>query len=325
MELVELVIGIVLIAVISLIWMAFSDSKPATGVPSVPATGAQSATPPTGTKSATVPPTVQSALSGLFSSFTQQVTNPAKWSQSIADKFQTIEEVQEALKTAGLESSNLVLGIDYTKSNEYTGKISFQGRSLHTISSVPNPYQKVIEIIGKTLEEFDDDKLIPVYGFGDSTTRATQVFPFFKDRSANGFQEVLTRYAEITPNLQLSGPTNFAPIIYQTINLVKNGGGFHILVIIADGQVTNEQETINAIVECSSYPISIIVIGVGDGPWGMMNEFDDGLPQRKFDNFQFVPFNDVMNSGKNPEVAFAVAALMEVPEQYKLIRKLKLL
>jgi E3 ubiquitin-protein ligase RGLG len=52
-------------------------------------------------------------------------------------------------------------------------------------------------------------------------------------------------------------------VIYETINLVKKENGFYILVIIADGQVTSEKETINAIVEASNYPISIIVIGVG--------------------------------------------------------------
>eukprot|EP00026_Physarum_polycephalum_P011262 Phypoly_transcript_11469.p1 GENE.Phypoly_transcript_11469~~Phypoly_transcript_11469.p1 ORF type:complete len:278 (+),score=55.59 Phypoly_transcript_11469:161-994(+) len=245
---------------------------------------------------------------------------------SIKDKYQTLEEVQQALRKAGLESSNLIIGIDYTKSNTWNGKNTFHNNSLHAISpTVMNPYQEAIQIIGKTLEPFDDDKLIPVFGFGDSRTTDKAVFPFFPDRVCYGFQEVLQAYTDITPLLIFSGPTSFAPLIREAINIVKTARAYHILVIIADGAVTNVRETQDAIVEASNYPLSIITIGVGDGPWELMEEFDDGLPERRFDNFQFVDFHKTITRAENREVDFAMAALQEIPDQFLLIQKLHLL
>ncbi|KAJ1468073.1 Copine-domain-containing protein, partial [Baffinella frigidus] len=239
-------------------------------------------------------------------------------------------QVQAALRAAGLESSNLILAIDYTKSNTWTGEKTFGGRCLHdTNTGQQNPYQRVISVVGRTLEVFDDDKLIPTFGFGDSFTGDKAAFPFFPERPCNGFAEVLERrYNEITPSIQLAGPTNFAPVINEAIKIVQEEKSYHILVIVADGQVTNRQATEEAIVRASNFPMSIIMVGVGDGPWDTMEEFDDELPTRRFDNFQFVPFNSLMSRvppGVNPDACFATAALMEVPEQFKLVRRLKLL
>lgn len=244
---------------------------------------------------------------------------------AIRDKYETLDEVQEALRQCGLESSNLIVGIDYTKSNSWNGKRTFGGQNLHTIRpGVLNPYQEVISIIGRTLEPFDDDKMIPVFGFGDVTTQDRTVAPYFPDRPCRGFEEVLQRYNEITPHIQLSGPTSFAPLIREAIRIVSQTRQYHILVIICDGEVTAVKETANAIVEATNYPLSIICVGVGDGPWETMEEFDDKLPKRRFDNFQFVPFYETMAKAENREVTFALNALMEIPDQYRLIKKLGL-
>ncbi|XP_022729328.1 E3 ubiquitin-protein ligase RGLG2-like [Durio zibethinus] len=260
----------------------------------------------------------------------------------IDDNYNSLDQVTDALAHAGLESSNLIVGIDFTKSNEWTGARSFHRRSLHHIGDEQNPYEQAISIIGKTLSSFDEDNLIPCFGFGDASTHDQEVFSFYPDeRFCNGFEEVLSRYRETVPNLRLAGPTSFAPIIEMAITIVEQSGGqYHVLLIIADGQVTRsvdtergqlspqETKTVEAIVKASEYPLSIILVGVGDGPWDMMREFDDNIPARAFDNFQFVSFTELMSKNMDQsrkEAEFALAALMEIPSQYKATIELNIL
>ncbi|KAJ6748501.1 COPINE FAMILY PROTEIN 1 [Salix purpurea] len=260
----------------------------------------------------------------------------------IDDNYNSLVQVTEALARAGLESSNLIVGIDFTKSNDWTGARSFSRRSLHHIGDDQNPYEKAIYIIGKTLSSFDEDNLIPCFGFGDASTHDQEVFSFYPDeRSCNGFEEVLRRYRELVPHLHLAGPTSFAPVIEMAITIVEQSRGqYHVLVIIADGQVTRsvdtehghlspqEKRTVEAIVKASEYPLSIILVGVGDGPWDMMKEFDDNIPARAFDNFQFVNFTEIMSKNTDrsrKEAEFSLAALMEIPSQYKATLELNIL
>ncbi|KAM7251938.1 hypothetical protein ACFE04_023821 [Oxalis oulophora] len=260
----------------------------------------------------------------------------------IADNYKTLDQVTAALSQAGLESSNLIVGIDFTKSNEWAGTRSFGRNNLHHLGNGQNPYEQAISIIGKTLSAFDEDNLIPCFGFGDATTHDRDVFSFNQmDKPCDGFEEVLSRYREVVPNLRLAGPTSFAPIIDMAMTIVaQSGGQYHVLLIIADGQVTRsvdtgldqlsrqERQTIDAIVQASQYPLSIVLVGVGDGPWDMMKEFDDNIPARTFDNFQFVNFTEIMSKNMDTsrkQTEFALSALMEIPSQYKATLELGLL
>ena len=126
---------------------------------------------------------------------------------------------------------------------------------------------QVISIIGRTLETFDDDNRIPVYYFGthislrsyhsmcgadvvctllaaaltiiagDQKTTNKRVLPFNDDeRPCQGLKEVLKRYNEITPSIRLASPTSFAPVIKKAVQIVKQNGEYHILLIITDGE-----------------------------------------------------------------------------------------
>ncbi|TQD76668.1 hypothetical protein C1H46_037800 [Malus baccata] len=282
------------------------------------------------TKPSTNDPSGSKAKSGTEKKLSTQKKEKYAY---IPDNFTSIDQVTDALRREGLESSNLIVGIDFTKSNEWTGKTSFRNRSLHAIGDEPNPYEKAISIVGKTLAPFDEDNLIPCFGFGDGTTHDEGVFSFHTDHSpCHGFEEVLACYKRIVPNLRLSGPTSYGPVIEAAMDIVeKSGGQYHVTRSIntSDKELSpQEEKTIKSIADASFYPLSIILVGVGDGPWEDMRKFDDKIPSRDFDNFQFVNFTEIMSkraTSTEKEAAFALAALMEIPIQYKAAVELSLL
>lgn len=251
-------------------------------------------------------------------------------SNAIKDRFTTIHQVQAALREAGLESSNLIVGVDFTQSNESQGRRTFNNLNLHTLFSKEkdfpiiygslNPYETAISILGRTLNDFDDDKIIDAFGFGDSSTGDKRVFPL-SDAPCVGFTEVVRAYQHAAQRVQLSGPTSFVPLIERAIEIVKATKSYHILVIIADGAVTNVAANARAIARASEFPLSIVMVGVGDGPWDTMTNFDDNIPKRRFDNFQFVDLHRWLSESGGCEAAFAVAALQEIPDQYLFLRK----
>lgn len=54
------------------------------------------------------------------------------------------------------------------------------------------------------------------------------------------------------------------------MKIVKAKGCYHLLFILTDGQVVDEADSRKAIVAASHLPLSIVIIGVGDGPWTVL-------------------------------------------------------
>lgn len=70
-----------------------------------------------------------------------------------------------------------------------------RGRSLHHLDArLPNPYEQALAIVARTLSSFDEDQLIPCYGFGDVTTHDRAVFSFNPNGApCKGLEACLTR------------------------------------------------------------------------------------------------------------------------------------
>lgn len=259
---------------------------------------------------------------------------------AIPDQFETLEQVQEALREAGLEASNLIVAVDFTRSNEYSGKRVF-GKHMHALDptrATLNPYQQVLTIIARTLAAFDEDNYIPALGFGDAGARRREFapFPFRVDGApCEGLPQMLQEYERLAASVAMSGPTLLAPVIRAAIAEVRRERGFHILLVVGDGIIEDGVAVCEALRDAAAVPLAVVFVGVGDGPWDAMEAFDDGLRASAagvalppVDNFQFVNFHRVMAENppvpghpNQPEIAFAIAALTEVPDQFRYFKQ----
>lgn len=246
-----------------------------------------------------------------------------------------LSETLEKLRLLGFEKCNSIFAIDYTASNDNTGMKSYDGNGLHDLGdSNLNPYQYVIKHSGTAIR-IDTDNKYPMIGFGDELTTTKSVFTFFSEENeATSADGCLDAYNEITSKVTLSGPTTFGPAIRYAIDYVRRSWEYTVLFLICDGAVqqTMMEDTVSAIVEARNYPISIVCIGVGDGPFGDMQKLDDKLKSgHKYkDNFQFVNATKVRNKvkdrdDKQKDAYFAYKALEELPKQYEQIIEANLL
>ena len=87
---------------------------------------------------------------------TTQAQKPSSTSNVIVDKYKTYAELEQAIRQAGIESMQCVMGFDFSKSNEWTGDRTYGKRSLHDLT-FKNPYLHCIEVMTPLIPKFDDD------------------------------------------------------------------------------------------------------------------------------------------------------------------------
>ena len=175
---------------------------------------------------------------------------------------------------------NFVVAIDFTASN---GDPSRSDSLHYNNRQEPNQYIQAIRAVGEIIEDYDSDKLFPVYGFGariPPTGQVSHMFPC-NFNNENPFVErldgIIGSYMNAIQQIQLYGPTNFAPIIRQTAQMARehqNQNEYFVLLIITDGVITDMEATKRAIVENSNLPFSIIIVGVGGADFDSMDELD---------------------------------------------------
>ena len=231
---------------------------------------------------------------------------------------------------AGSLDISVVVCIDFTASN----KDPDLPGSLHAQNGYGmNDYQSTISSVCDILLNYDKDKLIQVYGFGgkprfpgfEGTSHFFPVSGDWDNCAGVGVEGVFNIYTTGLDNIDLSGPTFFAPMLrdineFTKANFKQNKSGYTILLIITDGCIHDMNETIQEVVNGSVLPLSIIIVGVGSADFTNMQILDsdeailtdDQGRRAARDIIQFVPFNKFRQLGPQ---RLAEEVLEEVPRQ----------
>ncbi|XP_037092088.1 copine-8-like [Pollicipes pollicipes] len=226
------------------------------------------------------------------------------------------------------------IAIDFTASNGNPmspDSLHYLGRD--ATGQLRNPYVTALRAVGQIIQDYDSDKQFPVLGFGARVPPNGVVNHEFyvnlgaADPFCYAVEGVVAAYQKCLPQIQLYGPTNFAPVINHVANFARqyrDGSQYFILLIITDGVITDMPQTKQAIVQASSLPLSIIIVGVGDAEFDAMEELDGdevrlsaGGRVAERDIVQFVPLRAF--AGADPATVrtrLAREVLAEVPTQF---------
>ena len=247
----------------------------------------------------------------------------------------------EKLKNKSMQI-NLEIAIDYT----YSNKPPSDPESLHHLDlNELNDYEIAMKYCGNILAQYDADQLFPVYGFGgipqvlngvpNNKNEVSHCFNinFEQNAEIQGIDAVLRFYRESLSRITLRGNTKFSFVLRKVISNIifdlknrKYENHYYILLILTDGAYNDIDETKDLIVEASSLPLSIIIVGIGenDDDFSLMEDLDaDENPLtnsrgqiRKRDIVQFIKFNKFKkNNTYMNGTDFAEEVLKEIPRQ----------
>ena len=220
-------------------------------------------------------------------------------------------------------SIKLTIGIDFTSNNLSPS----DPNSFHYLGGGMNDYELAIRACGEIVAYYDYNQSFPVYGFGaviKGQYRTNMCFNinFQKNPEINTIDNVVKEYHKCFQYITLSGPSEFCPLVQRVNEVIKKENDplkYHILMILTDGIIEDLQKTIDALVEGSFLPLSVVIIGIGNHHFNEMIQLDgDVIPlvsstgvKRMRDLVQFVPFNTYRNDPNE----LAAQVLEEIPRQ----------
>ena len=101
-------------------------------------------------------------------------------------------------------------------------------------------------------------------------------------------------------------------LIFRLFLSQKKGQYYSILLIFTNGGPADTEKTLSALQEASDAPLSIVVVGVGEGSFAGMQQLENEHKEScKRDNLRFVQYEAL----KGDEDKLSEAAMARIPAQ----------
>lgn len=213
-----------------------------------------------------------------------------------------------------------IIYIDFTKST-IMSKI---GNLINLHNEIqPNPFEILLSAFVRMLWdhiELDLEtnmKYIRLYGFGCIKTEDKSVFYLHPNDSKGASGKtlleletnVLNAYRKVRNEIcltrdNLSGPTDYSPSIYNTLNLMiesKSSAGElpkTFMGMLLDGQTDHEDKTKKAIGSATFFPVSIVLCAIGNNSFKKLKQYDElgNFTFKDDNNFIWTTKRDIVQS-----------------------------
>lgn len=283
----------------------------------------------------------------------------------MAQKSKRYAEIMQKIgKVGAIGKTNIIMGFCCNIQNKTSGGLPWSSNDdlFHLAHSKHdlNPVQRATDALIEGCVGLDNDGKINAYYSGtEDTTHEYAVLHHDgkvckQEKVREELDLLLTRIRD--GEEKMGKRVSFKPFIDRAIQLVttdtekRERMDFVVLFIFTDGNI-DEEESKQALVKASHYPISIVIVGLGKGSvahydpkhptdlekgWKVMIDFDKHTKRQGvfnhsenrqvFDNVNFINFQkSIAEATKHnpafPEMDFVADCLEEIPEQYKKIKE----
>ena len=205
----------------------------------------------------------------------------------IVESLTKIQASLGSIVETGIEL-DFVFGVDFSGSNGRRDDAHHRHRIVEADGEAGdgektvemNVYQKLLKVFEDLLKSSHTGGRLEAYAFGCRSPSKGffspyELIPLGENQGViDGYGAFLGSYNNSAGHLEPAGPTTFTGVLQKAIeNAYKSRERgatkkYNLVVYITDGCPVDEDEFIDALIEASTLPISVIFVGVGEANFG---------------------------------------------------------